>query len=81
MNYLAKEERTCKYHIRLGDLPCKVTLDLQFFLEVRLELVVDVVDNRLEAVLLVDLVAVPHRLAQGQLQEEMDKIKIFALYH
>ena len=49
-------------------LPGEVPLDLEFLLEVGLELIVDVVDDRLEAVLLVDLVAVPHSLAQGQLQ-------------
>ena len=50
-------------------LPGEVSLDLQFLLEVRLELVVDVVDNRLETVLLVNLVTVPHGLTQGQLQQ------------
>ena len=55
-------------------LPGEVSLDLQFLLEVRLELVVDVVDNRLETVLLVDLVAVPHSLTQRQLQQKEAQI-------
>ena len=48
----------------LGD----VAPDLELLLEVRLELGVDVVDDRLEAVLLVDLVAVADRVAEGELE-------------
>ena len=48
----------------LGD----VAPDLELLLEIRLELGVDVVDDRLEAVLLVDLVAVADRVAEGELE-------------
>ena len=42
-------------------------LDLQFLLQVVLKLRVDVVDDRLEAVLLVDLVSVADGIAQSKL--------------
>lgn len=43
-------------------------LDLQLFLQVSLELLIDVVHNGLEAVLLVHLVAVPQRVHNRQLR-------------
>lgn len=45
-------------------------LDLELLLQVRLELRVDVVHHRLEAVLLVHLVAVADRVADRQLRRE-----------
>lgn len=44
------------------------TLDLQLLLQERLELTVNGVDHRLEGVVLVDLVAVAHGVADGQLE-------------
>ena len=46
----------------------EVPLDFEFLLQVVFKLFVDVIYDGLEAVLLVDLVAVPNRVADGQLQ-------------
>ena len=46
----------------------EIPLDLELLLEIVFELFVDVVYNGLEAVLLVDLVAVADRVANGQLK-------------
>ena len=46
----------------------QIPLDLQLLLQVELELPVDVVHDGLERVLLVDLVAVAHRVANGHFQ-------------
>ncbi len=54
----------------------QVALDFQLLLEILLVLVVDVVDNRLEAVLLVHLVAVTDRVAERQLQLDVGLLEL-----
>lgn len=51
-------------------------LDLELLLQERLELTVDVVDDRLERVVLVDLVAVADGIADGQLGQGGEQMNI-----
>lgn len=51
----------------------EIPLDLQLFLQVVLELGVDVIDDGLETVFFIHLVTITHRVAQSELQKQQQK--------
>lgn len=44
--------------------------NFQLFLQIRFKLRIDVINNRLERIVLIDLIAVSNRIANGQLQAD-----------
>jgi hypothetical protein len=57
----------------------KIALDLQFLLQVSFKLSVYVINDCLEAVLLVDLIAITDRIDNGQFQPDIAFLKLISM--
>lgn len=57
----------------------EIALDLQLLLQVRFKLGVYIVNDRLEAVLLVDLITIPDRVYNGELEPDIALLQLISM--